>query len=401
MAGNYSVQGADLDKIYMPTTTLIDKFVKTGSLWMWGLNSYGGYLGDNTTIDRSSPVQTISGGTNWRQLSVGRDGAVTIKTDGTLWAWGNNTNGQLGDNTVIKKSSPIQTVAAGTNWKQASTGGYHTACIKTDGTLWIWGKNAQGQLGDNTVIRKSSPVQTIAGGTNWKQVATGKNITGTIKTDGTLWAWGEGGYGSLGDNIGVDKSSPVQTVAGGTNWNQVVCGAQHMLAVKTDGTLWGWGRNDIAMLGDNTIINRISPVQTVAGGTNWKQPSAGQFFSSCIKTDGTLWTWGYNNYGQLGDNTVIQRNSPVQTIAGGTNWKQAGSLNNENGGQPSMSCIKTDGTLWTWGGNTYGGLGDNTIIHRSSPIQTVAGGTNWKQCSGGGYLNGAIHFYDAYNLYPK
>ena len=161
------------------------------------------------------------------------------------------------------------------------------------------------------------------------------------------------------------------------------------------GSLWTWGRNTYGGLGDNTIADKSSPIQTIAGGTNWKQVACNRYHTAAIKTDGTLWLWGYNGYGGLGDNTIAHKSSPIQTIAGGTNWKLVA------GGSYHTTAIKTDGTLWLWGYNAYGGLGDNTIAHKSSPVQTIAGGTNWKQVAGGGYHSAAIHFYDAGNAYPN
>ena len=355
---------------------LADTFKQAG-LWTWGYNG-AGQLGDNTTTDKSSPVQTIAGGTNWKQVACGYNTSA-IKTDGTLWTWGYNLLGQLGDNTTTDKSSPVQTISSGTNWKQVSCLWRNTAAIKTDGTLWSWGYNLLGQLGDNTTANKSSPVQTISAGTNWKQVACGGFHISAIKTDGSLWTWGYNNYGQLGDNTIVNKSSPVQTIAGGTNWKQVSCGAHHISAIKTDGTLWSWGYNVYGQLGDNTITNKSSPVQTISAGTNWKQVACGYAVHTlAVKTDGTLWAWGNNSYGQLGDNTIAHKSSPVQTISGGTNWKQVA------GGGGYTSAIKTDGTLWSWGHNVRGQLGDNTTVHKSSPVQTIAAGTNWKQVSCGG-----------------
>jgi alpha-tubulin suppressor-like RCC1 family protein len=263
----------------------------------------------------------------------------------------------------------------------------------------VWGNNTYGQLGDNTIAHKSSPVQTVAGGTNWKSVDATRSRVAAIKTDGTLWSWGDNDYGQIGDNTLVNKSSPVQTIAGGTNWKQVTAGYEHSAAIKTDGTLWTWGRNYSGQLGDNTVADKSSPVQTVAGGTRWKQVSAGNSNTAAIKTDGTLWTWGANNLGQLGDNTIIYKSSPIQTVAGGTNWKQVSVI--MNGIEPGMSAVKTNGTLWSWGCNDYGQLGDTTLTPRSSPIQTVAGGTNWKQVSINSNNSTAIYFYDAGNLYPS
>ena len=204
--------------------------------------------------------------------------------ENTLWGFGPNNYGQLGNNSVLPQSSPVQTVAGGTNWKQVACSTYHTAAIKTDGTLWLWGSGTGGRLGTNDILHRSSPVQTISGGTNWKQVACGFNCTAAIKTDGTLWVWGGGTLGQLGNNLILDLSSPVQTVAGGNNWKQVDCG-MHISASKTDGTLWTWGYNGFGQLGTNDILHRSSPVQTIAGGTNWKQVACGENNTIAIKDE--------------------------------------------------------------------------------------------------------------------
>jgi hypothetical protein len=358
-------------------------------LWNWGSNYYG-TLGNGTTTSTNSPVQNITSAT-WASVSSGGQFATGIKTDGTLWTWGFNNNGELGDNTVIRKSSPVQTVAGGTSWSKVSGAQNHVAAIKTDGTLWTWGYNPYGGLGDNTSINKSSPVQTAAGGTTWRTVSAGGTAAGNcaaIKTDGTLWTWGYNTFGVLGDGTEIYRSSPGQTAVSGTNWAQVSSGGYHMMAIKTDGTLWTWGKNDQGQLGTNDRTHRSQPVQTVTGGTNWSQVdgSIGGFgFTVAIKTDGTLWNWGSAYYGTLGDNTNLSnpKSSPIQTVAGGTNWA------NVSVGFTNTAAIKTDGTLWTWGQN-YGTLGDGTSIFRSSPVQTTVGGTNWSQVSVGNGTTQAI-----------
>ena len=366
-------------------------YFRSGNLWALGGND-SGQLGDNTTASKSSPIQTIAWGANWKQVAGGYRATATIKTDGTLWTWGNNSNGQSGDNTTTNRSSPVQTVTFGTNWKQVSNG-YNSrvvAAIKTDGTLWCWGINTNGMLGDNTTASKSSPIQTIAFGTNWKDASYGYQHCAAIKTDGTLWCWGNNSQGQLGDNTTTNRSSPVQTVTFGTNWKQVYSGYHQTAAIKTDGTLWTWGWSSGGFLGDNTAVSKSSPVQTVAYGTNWKQVAVGQSFAMAIKTDGTLWTWGYNFYGQLGDNTAVSKSSPVQTITGGTNWKSVAC------GRANTAAIKTDGTLWCWSRNSYGQIGDNTLITRSSPVQTVLYGNNWKSVSCGFNQTVAIKYQDDY-----
>ena len=388
--GYINSNGVDIGDTLVPKSYLIDRYpeladtFRFAGLWTWGQNT-SGQLGDNTTTNRSSPVQTIASGTNWKSVAAGYYHTAAIKTDGTLWTWGQNNYGGLGDNTRVNKSSPVQTIAAGTNWKSVAAGQTHTAAIKTDGTLWLWGQNTYfGALGDNTTTNRSSPVQTISSGTNWKSVAAGRIHTVAIKTDGTLWTWGYNGYGVLGDNTAVNRSSPVQTIASGTNWKSVAAGYFHTAAIKTDGTLWTWGYNAYGELGDNTTTNRSSPVQTVSWGTNWKSVAAGSNHTAAIKTDGTLWTWGYNGYGALGDNTTVTKSSPVQTVSWGTNWKSVAA------GQYHTVAIKTDGTLWLWGWNNYGQLGDNTTTNRSSPVQTISSGTNWKSIAAVGYHTVAI-----------
>ena len=190
-----------------------------------------------------------------------------IKTDGTIWIWG---------------SIPT-TFAAGNDWKQVSTSILNVTAIKTDGTLWTFGNGAYGQLGNNDTTDVSTPVTTFAGGTNWKQVSSAGNLTAAIKTDGTLWTWGNGSFGSLGTNDTISTNTPVTTFAGGNNWKQVSAGAQ-VAAIKTDGTLWTWGAGGYGILGNAAITDRLTPVTTFAGGTNWKQVSAGVFDTTAIKS---------------------------------------------------------------------------------------------------------------------
>ena len=313
-------------------------------------------------------------------MSCGIDHTAAIKTDGTLWTWGLNSSGHLGINNFSgSRTTPVTTFAGGTNWKQVSCGREHNAAIKTDGTLWTWGYGINGQLGNNSYGR-ITPVTTFAGGTNWKQVSCGRNHTAATKTDGTLWTWGYNTVGRLGTNDTTNRFTPVTTFAGGTDWKQVSAGDQHTAAIKTDGTLWTWGSGTNGRHGTNDTISRSTPVTTFVGGTNWKQVSCGQGHTAAIKTDGTLWTWGSNSFsiflfGQLGTNDTITRSTPVTTFVGGTNWKQVSC------GRNHTAAIKTDGTLWTWGSENYGQLGTNDIIARSTPVTTFAGGINWKQIS--------------------
>jgi alpha-tubulin suppressor-like RCC1 family protein len=359
-------------------------------LWTWGAGG-SGRLGNAAITNRSTPLTTFTGGTDWKQVSCGYEHIAAIKTDGTLWTWGNGTNGQLGNATLTSTSTPVTTFAGGNNWKQVTAGNLHTAAIKTDGTLWTWGSGGSGRLGNGvTTGNISTPVTTFAGGTDWKQVSAGADHTAAIKTDGTLWTWGRGADGRLGNANITDRPTPVTTFAGGTNWKQVSVGKfSHMAAIKTDGTLWTWGDGADGRLGNAAITDRSTPVTTFAGGTNWKQVSSGRFHTTAIKTDGTLWTWGLGANGRLGNANITNRSTPVTTFAGGTNWKQADSQGT------ATSAIKTDGTLWTWGNGGSGRLGNGvTTGNISTPVTTFAGGNNWKQVSNGYNHTAAIRSVD-------
>jgi len=217
-------------------------------------------------------------------------------------------------------------------------------------TLWTWGANPNAQLGINNTADRNTPVTTFAGGTNWKSVACGAARTSAIKTDGTLWTWGANPAGQLGINDTTDRSTPVTTFLGGTDWKSVDCAGDgfaggHTAAIKTDGTLWTWGSNNNGQLGINDTLNRTTPVTTFAGGTNWKSVACIGGHTAAIKTDGTLWTWGFNGSGALGINASgpgTYRTTPVTTFLGGTNWKQVACGGNITVG--SITAAITSGT---------------------------------------------------------
>jgi len=348
----------------------------------------------------------------------GRASAVAVALT-QLWSWGENRQGQLGLGNTTNRSSPVQ-VGALTTWSSVeyNRGGEHTLATKTDGTLWAWGRNNFGQLGLGNTTDRSSPVQ-VGTLTTWSKVSCGKSITAAIKTDGTLWTWGRNGYGALGINASGDRSSPVQ-VGTLTTWSKIHATGSHMLAIKTDGTLWSWGSNTDGQLGHGNFTYRSSPVQ-VGRLTTWSKISGagGQYFmshppyynyingnSAAIKTDGTLWTWGYSgNSGVLGRNNTQPASIPTQ-VGALTTWSK---INLSAGGsigvdyqqmvRPCAAAIKTDGTLWTWGDNTQGVLGrGNVITPIRSPVQ-VGTATDWTSVScntilqdGGGAYYGAGMF---------
>ena len=352
-------------------------------LWIWGHNSEGN-IGDNTVIYRSSPVQVPG---SWDDTSgkLGegylRNASMTaaIKADGTLWTWGTNQQGRLGLNDITQRSSPTQ-IGSGTDWKQVSYSYLGGIATKTNGTLWGWGNNEGGQLGQNSRqspgnMGLSSPVQIP--GTTWSHAQGGYYYNMALKTDGTLWVMGYNSNGVLGVNVPENShySSPVQVP--GTTWTNKMTAGYMSAAVKTDGTLYVWGSNTYGSLGQNQSAGGAkvsSPIQIP--GTTWSTVGsswAGNTFA--LKTDSTAWVWGDARQGSLGLNDTVQRSSPVQLS--GTNWAKIVPAEYGGGG------LKSDGTLWVWGYNTSGQLGDTTKVTRSSPVQ-VGSGTEWTNVVGVG-----------------
>ena len=351
-------------------------------LFMWGGNP-SGTLGQNNNgqwsaylTAQSSPIQITGGGTTWSKYHTGRDYTYAINTDDELWAWGNNQFGWLGQNEggspATQYSSPVQ--IPGTTWSTLASNYNATGCVRSDNTLWMWGNNGQGNLGlsETPGLKRSSPTQVP--GTNWS--TNEDHFSGayyhmlSIKTDGTAWLWGGGQYGQLGQNSispgGI--SSPIQIP--GTTWSGIAGCFNASYAVKTNGTLWAWGINDQGQLGQNDKTQRSSPVQIP--GTTWSKVRTNIHSAYALKTDGTLWAWGGNYQGVLGQNEYnVKYSSPVQIP--GTTW------NNVDGTGSTTMATKTDGTLWMWGDNQAGQHGVNDrggydglygpLLARSSPVQ--------------------------------
>ena len=364
----FVTDSSDVD--YVGTAYTFTVVPPENKFFSWGRNDAGQAVQPGNTI-YSSPVQVP--GTTWKAVG-GQYNTMTfmpiMKTTGELFMVGSNTQGALGQNeapgTIARRSSPVQ-VGTETTWTEARNAEDAMFATKTDGTLWGWGWNQYGNLGQNNQVAYSSPTQ-ITSATNWKTTngfVSGYRWNGFINTSGELYMTGEKDYGVLGQNeytVSV-YSSPIQVP--GTSWSTIHGSNQAVFAIRTDGTLWAWGRNTKGDLGINegTNAHRSSPTQVP--GTTWSYLSGGREEVYAIKTDGTLWSWGYNKYGQIGQNNTTYYSSPVQIP--GTTWSKV------EGGQNQAFAIKTDGTLWGWGRNTgsanQGNLGLSSNVLYSSPVQ--------------------------------
>ena len=343
-----------------------------GELWIWGSNGYG-QLGDGATERRKSPVRietaTFSN-IDWKEVSAGRGYTIAIKDDDRLWAWGDNMDGQLGKGNTFINSNNLTPARMGTGqgtglWKAVSIGLYSMA-IQSNGSIWDWGPNSFG--GSPIKVATSNPTQ-IGTDTDWATVSTGKHHTVAIKTTGSIWAWGYNDFGQLGD--GTTSSRTVFTRIGtDTNWATVSAGMYHTAAIKTNGTnrtLWAWGYNGEGQLGTNNTTSNVavnwSPVQ-VGTDTDWESVSAGDGHTMAIKKDGTLWGWGWNGDGQLGDGTMTDRKTPVR-IGKDSDWKAV------SAGDGYTIALKDDGSVWSWGFNAEGQLGNGTLLNRKTPGRVI------------------------------
>lgn len=326
-----------------------------GTLWTWGSNSRG-QLGDGTKIDQYSPIQ-VGFDNDWMQVVSGAAHTLALKTDGSLWGWGYNASGQLGLGVATTDQlSPIQS-NSGNSWSKIESGYYHAFGFKSDGSLWAWGKNDHGELGDGSTISRNSPVLI---GNDWAKVSAGWQFSVAVKKDGTLWAWGSNDTNQLGDGTTIDRIVPIQIGSDG-NWATVSAGSLHSLSLKSDGTLWAWGNNGLGQLGDGTTIAKTSPVQ-IGVDNNWMQISAGNYTSQALKLNGSRWGWGNNYDGQLGNDSATSYYVSTQ-VDSDFDWIQI------DAGATHTLALKASGTVLAWGINWYGQLGDGSIIDRHIPTQ--------------------------------
>ena len=365
-----------------------------GTVWTWGANSPGGKLGVGNALTNRMlvPVEVHGAGDVDYLHSVsaimgGEVHNVALKSDGTVWAWGNNFQGGLGDGTTNDSALPIQTGLLSTppltNVTKLGGRTYWNLAVKSDGTVWAWGMGTSGQMGNGAATNCSSPVQvgnSQPGGAinNPRQVSCGYTYGVALLMNGTVWTWGTGIHGELGSGTTGSSYSPVQ-VTGLSNVLAISSGWKHTLALKSNGTVWAWGLNSHGELGDGTAINQSNAVQ-VLNVSNIVAVSGGDYNSIALRADGTVWKWGVNDVGELGfgtnDNTLpgVSNDSVVHSFPAQVTLDKFG-----NGFSNVVMvanrdyhnvAVKADGSVWMWGANDQGQCGDGTTndLYRPSPV---------------------------------
>jgi len=338
-----------------------------GTVMAFGHNS-SGQLGDGSTTNRLTPVRVNLGGNKAQAIAAGGLHSLVRLDDGTVMAFGYNSNGQLGDGSTTTRLTPVR-VNLGSNKAQAiAAGALHSLVLLDDGTVMAFGYNFSGQLGDGSTTNRLTPVRVNLGGNKAQAIAAGAHHSLVLLDDGTVMAFGYNANGQLGDGSTTNRLTPVRVNHGGNKAQAIAAGGLHSLILLDDGTVMAFGCNSNGELGDGSTTDRLTPIRVNLGGNKAQRIAAGDHHSLILLDDGTVMAFGNNANGELGDGSTTNRLTPVRVNLG-DNKAQAIAA-----GCYHSLILLDDGTLMAFGCNANGQLGDGSTTNRLTPVRVNLGG---------------------------
>jgi alpha-tubulin suppressor-like RCC1 family protein len=335
-----------------------------GYTWTWGLNNYG-QLGNYYILSVCTPVSIKGAKKTFCKVDTGTYNVVTIDYKGQVWSWGYNAYGQLGNNATQSEISPVSILGVKKTFCEIAGAYTHSLGIDNRGLLWAWGYNNAGQLGVYSVTSKRTPVSILGAKKTFCQISSGDYFSIAIDNRGLVWGWGNDIYGQLGDYSITCKCTPLSIMGAKKTFCQINSDYYSVMGIDNRGLVWSWGYNNYGQLGDNSITNRCTPVSIMGAKKTFCKIDVGYNQSSAIDYKGQVWSWGYNAYGQLGDNSVTSKRTPVSILGAKKTFCSIVS------GAGHSLGLDNRGQVWVWGLNNYGQLGDNVTTNRSTPISIM------------------------------
>ena len=333
-----------------------------GAVKCWGYNGEG-ELGNGTTVDSAVPVGVSGLGKNVKAISSGSYFTCALTTKGAVKCWGSNTYGQLGDNTTTNSTKPVAVYGLGKGVKAISAGNFFACALTTKGAVKCWGANSYGQLGNGTTTGSAKPVAVSGLGKGIKALGAGGYHACALTTKGAPKCWGYNGEGELGDNTKVNSAVPVAVYSLGKGVKALAAGSYTTCALTTKSQVKCWGYNGDGELGDGTTTSSLKPVLATGLGKKVKAIAYGDIHGCAVNTSGVVKCWGYNGYGALGDNTTTTSSTPVEV------YNMGGKVKALSAGGYHSCAVTTKGAIKCWGFNAYGQLGDNTSTTSHKPVR--------------------------------
>jgi alpha-tubulin suppressor-like RCC1 family protein len=333
-----------------------------GRMWGWGYGT-NGEIGNNSATAYSTPVSVCGTVKTFCRIGAGSYASYGVDFRGKVWGWGYGGVGELGNNNTLPFSTPVSVAGALKTFCQISGGYIFALALDQRGKGWGWGYGFQGQLGRNNAAQYSTPISICGANKTFCIIDAGSSHGVALDLRGRAWAWGSNFNGCLGDNSTNTRLTPISVCGAVQTFCKIFASENNTYAINKDGRLFSWGDNTNGALGDNTITQRITPVRVGGAVKTFCQIAVGSLYAAAIDRYGKIWSWGNNNFGQLGNNSTTGYSTPVSVCGANKTFCRI------YGGSATLYGVDKNGNVWAWGSNTSGEIGDNSLTHRSTPVR--------------------------------